>query len=466
MRVTQDMRFGFVDENGIGTIINRRGSAHARWSIPWGLPYRELSRDYAVAARVHDSTTGQPIVIAAGIGDAGTESAGEFLSNPNYFDALVKQAPSNWPSMNMEVVIEAVVDGRQKIHVKPGIRARMFTVRWASSSNFWRQIVKHREFLKQATITAASVASTSQLNASDTLNASSATASKPIARRTLGKTGEQLSIIGFGGIVVMDEESGAVANIVAEAVDRGINYFDVAPSYGNAQERLGPALAPYRNKCFLACKTKDRMKDGSQAQLEESLRLLRTDHLDLYQFHELTEMSDLDKVLGPGGAIETMEAAKKEGKIRFIGFSAHSVETALAAMDRYNFDTVLFPVNWVLFTQANFGPQILKRAQEKKMGILALKGMAKTVWTADQQENHSQPKCWYQSASFPEEASLGLRWTLGHPITAAIPPGDERYFRLAMDVAQNYKPLEAEEEQALLNGGHGVEPIFHLGNDV
>jgi aryl-alcohol dehydrogenase-like predicted oxidoreductase len=319
--------------------------------------------------------------------------------------------------------------------------------------------MERRAFLKQAAITAAAaVASTSQVNASTPAN--------PIARRTLGKTGEQLSIIGFGGIVVMNEETGAASNIVAEAVDRGINYFDVAPSYGNAQDRLGPALAPYRNKCFLACKTDGRMKDDSRADLEQSLRLLKTDHLDLYQFHALTKMTDLDRVLGPGGAVETMEAAKKEGKIRYIGFSVHSAETALAAMDRYNFDTILFPVNWVLFTQANFGPQILQRAQEKKMGILALKGMAKTVWAADQKQNHPQPKCWYQPAAFPDEASLGLRWTLGHPITAAIPPGDERYFRLAMDVAQNYKPLAAHEEQALLSGGHGVEPIFHLGNDV
>ena len=188
--------------------------------------------------------------------------------------------------------------------------------------------MKRREFLKQAAITAAAVASTSQMNAS------AATPANPIARRTLGKTGEQLSIIGFGGIVVMDVETGAAANIVAEAVDRGINYFDVAPSYGNAQERLGVALAPYRKNCFLACKTDGRMKDDSRAQLEESLRLLRTDHLDLYQFHALTKMTDLDKVLGPGGAMETMEAAKKEGKIRFIGFSVHSAETALAAMDR------------------------------------------------------------------------------------------------------------------------------------
>jgi aryl-alcohol dehydrogenase-like predicted oxidoreductase len=318
--------------------------------------------------------------------------------------------------------------------------------------------MERREFLKQSALTAAAAISPRM--------SAAATPANPIARRPLGKTGEHLSIIGFGGIVVMNEDPGQSKNIVAEAVDRGINYFDIAPSYGNAQERLGPALAPYRKNCFLACKTEGRMKDDSRKQLEESLRLLKTDHLDLYQFHALTKMTDLDKVLGPGGAMETMEAAKKEGKIRYIGFSVHSAETALAAMDRYNFDTVLFPVNFVLFSQANFGPQILKRAQEKGMGILALKSMAKTVWPADQKENHPEPKCWYQPAAFPDEATLGLRWTLGHPITAALPPGDEKYFRLAMDVAQNYKPLEHHEERILMAGATGAEPIFHLGNDV
>lgn len=319
--------------------------------------------------------------------------------------------------------------------------------------------MQRREFMKQAAITAA-VASASSIKAA------TKTPSNPIAKRTLGKTGERLSIIGFGGIVVMDEQPNAAANIVAEAVDRGINYFDVAPSYGNAQERLGPALEPYRKNCFLACKTEGRKKDDSRAQLEQSLKLLKTDHVDLYQFHALTKMTELDTVLGPGGAMETMEAAKKEGKIRYIGFSVHSVETALAAMDRYKFDTVLFPLNWLLVSQANFGMQIVKKAQEKQMGILCLKSMAKTVWPADQKKDHLQPKCWYQPARFPDEASLGLRWTLGHPIAAAIPPGDEKYFRLAMDVAQNYKPLDSHEEQALLGGGHGQEPIFHLGNDV
>ena len=320
--------------------------------------------------------------------------------------------------------------------------------------------MKRREFLKQAALTAATLAASERLPAATT-------PTHPMPRRRLGKTGEDLSIIGFGGIVVMNEEQPQARNIVAEAVDRGVNYFDVAPSYGNAQERLGPALAPYRNRCFLACKTEGRTKEESRAQLEESLRLLKTDHIDLYQFHALTKMSDLDKVLGPGGAMETMEAAKKEGKIRYIGFSVHSQETAVAAMNRYPFDTILFPLNFVLFTQAKFGPQILETARQKHIGILCLKSMAKTVWPADQKQNHpSAPKCWYEPTAFPHEASMGLRWTLGHPITAAIPPGEEHYFRLAMDVAQNYKPLGAEEEKALLSGAVGVEPIFHLGNDV
>src|SRR5215469_18068274 len=243
--------------------------------------------------------------------------------------------------------------------------------------------MRRREFLKQAAVTAATVAASSQLKAKTPAN--------PIPRRVLGRTGEHLSIIAFGGIVVMNETTGESNNIVAEAVDRGVNYFDVAPSYGNAQERLGPALAPYRKNCFLACKTEGRTKDASRKQLEESLRLLKTDHVDLYQFHALTKMTDLDQVLAPGGAMETMEAAKKEGKIRYIGFSVHSAETALAALDRYSFDTILFPVNFVLFTQASFGPQILMKAREKNLGILALKAMAKSVWPADQKENHPEP---------------------------------------------------------------------------
>ena len=154
--------------------------------------------------------------------------------------------------------------------------------------------------------------------------------------------------------------------------------------------------------------------------------------------------------------------SRKAGKVRFIGFSAHSVEVALAAMDRFNFDTILFPINFVLFSQANFGPQVIDAAQKKEMGILALKGMAKTTWPDAGKGEHPHPKCWYEPADFPHQAALGYRWTLSRPVTAAMPPGDERYFRLGMDIGQQFEPITEQESAKLLASAAGINPIFHL----
>jgi aryl-alcohol dehydrogenase-like predicted oxidoreductase len=320
-----------------------------------------------------------------------------------------------------------------------------------------------RDFLKRGTAAAGLAASRKVLQPLAEA-AQPPTPADAIPKRRLGKTGVDLSIIALGGIVVTNTEQSFANNIVAEAYDRGINYFDVAPTYGNAQERLGPALEPYRKKVFLACKTTKRDKDGSAQELEESLRLLRTDHLDLYQFHAVTTKDDVEKIFGPNGAMETFQAARKAGKTRFLGFSAHSVENALAMLDRYDFDTILFPINFVLFSQANFGPQVLQRAREKQMGILALKAMARGAWAESQKKEHPFPKCWYEPTTLPEEATLALRWTLSQPVTAAVPPGEEKYFRLAMDIAQRFQPLQTEEEKTLMARAKGVAPIFRLGN--
>ena len=145
---------------------------------------------------------------------------------------------------------------------------------------------------------------------------------KSLPKRQYGRTKEKLSIIGFGGMVVKNVTPKEAANFVAEAVDRGVNYFDVAPYYGNAQERLGPALKPYRQNCFLACKTLERDAAGAAAELKQSLKLLKTDHFDLYQLHALTDLEEVEQAFGPGGAMETILKAQKDGKIRYIGFSA------------------------------------------------------------------------------------------------------------------------------------------------
>ena len=319
--------------------------------------------------------------------------------------------------------------------------------------------MERRDFLKQSAAAAAGLAASESLlqplAASET-----GAAGRTIPRRPLGKTGEQLSIIAMGGIVVMDVDETFANNSVAEAVDRGINYIDIAPSYGNAQERMGPALKPYRNRVFLAGKELARDKAGAQKELDESLRQLQTDQIDLFQLHALTKVEEVHKALGPGGAIEALVAAKKAGKVRFLGFSAHSTEAALTAIDQFDFDTVLFPINFVMYSQANFGPQIVQRAREKQMGMLAIKAMAKTVWPASEKKGHPYDKCWYKPAALPQQAELALRWTLSQPVTAAIPPGDINYFRLAMEVAERFTPVNESETKTLMAQAKGLEPLF------
>lgn len=280
-----------------------------------------------------------------------------------------------------------------------------------------------------------------------------------IEKRSLGHTGEMLSVIGFGGIIVKDASPADASALVKLAIDSGINYFDVAPSYGDAEIKLGPALEPYRKNVFLACKTGKRTKAEARAELEQSLKRLRTDHVDLYQHHAVTNLADVDTILGPGGAMETFTEAKKEGKIRFIGFSAHSVEAAMALMDRFHFDAILFPVNFTTWNAANFGPQVLARAQEKKMGILALKAMAKGPWPQGADKS-KYPKCWYEPLTSQEDIIIGLRFTLSHPVTAAVSPGEAELFRMALSVSDRLLPLTIEEVQSIKERGAKGNPLF------
>jgi len=269
-------------------------------------------------------------------------------------------------------------------------------------------------------------------------------------KRTYGNKPEQLSIIGFGGIVVTNEEQSAANNYVAEAIDKGVNYFDVAPSYGNAEEKLGPALVGKREGVFLACKTEKRTRDEAAQSIERSLTLLKTDRFDLFQLHGVTTLDEVETVLGPGGALEAVEAAKKQGKLRYVGFSAHSEEAALALMDRYPFDSVLFPINWAAMLKNQFGQKVLQKAEEKDMGRLALKAMARSPWPEGMtREQRPYPKCWYQPIEDERQAELAVRYTLSQPITAAIPPGHMELFRRALAIAEKFTPITPQEIEEL-----------------
>ncbi len=279
-------------------------------------------------------------------------------------------------------------------------------------------------------------------------------------RRALGKTGKMLSVIGFGGIVVMDATPEQAKRRVDEAISYGVNYFDVAPTYGDAEIKLGPALEEYRKDVFLACKTMERTRQGARKELEQSLKNLRTDYFDLYQLHAVTTLEDVETIFAKNGAMETFLEAKEEGKVHFLGFSAHSVEAAMALMDRFNFDTILFPVSYNTWYAGNFGPQVLQRAQNNNMGILALKAMAKGPWPDD--VTNKVPKCWYEPLSNPDEALTGLRFAFSHPITSAIPPGNEDLFSMSLGLAEKIEPMNNKEIQEIKKKALQEEPLFRF----
>ena len=315
--------------------------------------------------------------------------------------------------------------------------------------------MKRRDFIKSTAIIAPMV----NFFTTDLTGITRKTSPGSIEKRSLGRTGEMLSVIGFGGMIVKDTTPAEASGLVKLAIDSGINYFDVAPSYGDAEIKLGPALEPYRKNVFLACKTGKRTKDEARVELEQSLDRLRTDHLDLYQLHAVTTLEDVDTILNPGGALETFLEAKKQGKIRFIGFSAHSVEAAMALMDRFDFDTILFPVNFTTWHSGNFGPQVLERAREKKMGILALKAMARGPWAPDADRTRYE-KCWYEPLITADDIRMGFRFTLSHPVTAAIPAGEPELFKIVLGISDRLSPLNDDEVLMVKEKALKEKPLF------
>ena len=269
-----------------------------------------------------------------------------------------------------------------------------------------------------------------------------------------------LSTIGFGAIVLMGMGQQESDRVVGESIDRGVNYFDVAPSYGDgeAEEKLGPALASHRGGVFLACKTTERTADGAEKELVRSLKRLKTDHVDLYQFHAVTRLEEVEQILAAGGAMETFLRARADGRIKYIGFSAHSEAAALAMLDRFPFDSILFPFNLVCFAQGNFGPAVMEKAKKNGVARLALKMLARGPWPEGTARNYA--KAWYQPIDDPDEARKAVRFTLSEDVTAAIPPGDIRLFRLALDLAAEFEPLTAEDRERILANTVNMTPLF------
>src|SRR2546427_12407858 len=203
-----------------------------------------------------------------------------------------------------------------------------------------------------------------------------ATPTTPLPTRQLGGTGRQVTLFGLGGEGVLRtwEQEREAARVIARALDQGVTYCDTAPAYAGSLDYYGATLGERRQQVFLASKTHDRTRDGSLRLLDDSLRRLRTNYLDLWQLHDLRTQDDLDRIFAKGGALEALLQARAEGRVRFLGLTGHhDPAILLEGMRRFDFDTVLVALNAADVHRMSFIRTVLPEAVSRGMGVIGMK---------------------------------------------------------------------------------------------
>jgi predicted aldo/keto reductase-like oxidoreductase len=282
-----------------------------------------------------------------------------------------------------------------------------------------------------------------------------------LPRRVLGRTGQRVSIVGFPGLGLVHDDQDRCTAAIHKAFERGVNYFDVAPAYGNgdAEIKMGIGLQGIpRSSYHLACKTKERGRDGAHEELQRSLARLKTDYFDVYQLHALRRPDEVEQALGPGGAMETIRKAREEGKVRYVGFSAHTTKAALAAMNGFRFDTVMFPINFIELLQMGFGKPVLELARKQGAAVLAIKPMCRGAWRKGEERTR---RWWYHPVEDEHEIDLALRFTLSQePVAVGMPPGFLDLAAKAFEAGRAYRPITEAETDELRKLAGTCESIF------
>jgi aryl-alcohol dehydrogenase-like predicted oxidoreductase len=213
-------------------------------------------------------------------------------------------------------------------------------------------------------------------------NGSGSMQGTPLPRRPLGRTGHEATLFSLGGEGVLRTHGRMeeAVRVIHRALDHGVNYCDTAPAYDGSLDYYGAALGERRREIFLASKTHDRTRDGSLRLLDESLRRLRTDHLDLWQLHDLRTMQDIERIFARGGALEALVQARAEGRVRYLGLTGHhDPAILLETMQRFDFDTVLVALNAADIHRLSFIAQVLPEAIRRGMAVIGMKVFAQGV---------------------------------------------------------------------------------------
>ncbi len=278
-------------------------------------------------------------------------------------------------------------------------------------------------------------------------------------KRRLGKTGHMSTVVAFGGAALWNATTSEAEAGIELAIEHGINHIDVAPSYGKAELRLGPWLEKHRRGIFLACKTNKRSKIEAWEELKQSLERLRVDHFDLYQLHNVDDLETLYTVLGSEGALEAVLEAKQQGLLRYIGITGHRPFTHVEALKRFDFDTVLFPLNRVLAAHSNDyndSTTLLKVVQQKDVGTIAIKAITKRPWEG----NLHVYQTWYEPFDEQKEVDNSLWYTLSQGVTTCAMAGDLWLWPMLIDAAERFRPMSAQEQAEVIAQVMRYKPLF------
>lgn len=286
--------------------------------------------------------------------------------------------------------------------------------------------------------------------------------------RRLGRTGHMSTIITFGSAAIGKVTQDVADVAIQDALDHGVNHFDVAPTYGDAELRLAPWMKQIRNDIFLGCKTTERTRDGAKRSIHASLERLGVESFELFQFHSVGTIEKLDQLTATGGALEAVIAARDEGLFRYIGITGHGLDAPKVhteALRRFPLDTVMFPLNFVLYTNLpeyrRASETLLARCQRDDVGVHIIKTLAKSPWY---DREHPPTKPWYEPFDDQETIDRAVAFNAARPIHTLCSSADITVLPKMLDAAERYPSVSADALAALAATAPAYEHVFATGS--
>lgn len=280
--------------------------------------------------------------------------------------------------------------------------------------------------------------------------------------RRFGRTGHMSTVAIFGAAAFWQISQEDADKVMEQVIEADINHIDVAPSYGQGELRVGPWMPRERGRFFLGCKTMERTKQGAWDEMQRSLKLLQTESFDLYQAHAITTMEELDAVTMKGGALEAFVEAREHGLTQYIGITGHGVDSPkifLEALRRFDFDSILFPLNFVQMANPEYRrytEELIATCKAKDVGTMIIKSITKRPWG----EREHTANTWYEPFNTQDEIQRAVNFVLSHDVTGICTAGDTHILPLVLRACENFQRLDASEMEAMIQSAGQFEPLF------